>query len=285
MLAAMGDQVLLLVIGFALTSVLGGALGFFFQTRSWAHQHRAQQRDELHEHAMKVFEEVSTALDRRLYRMRLVFWAAKRCAPVGADLSDLRKALDDYRKAVAAWNDNLNRTLALVQTFFGTAAREQLENHIYEEYSAIGRALDQFVRDVSVSDRADVPVPPIGRRLTWLSHQVYSMNLQMLELLQRDKLGAAAPAAGPSRPSPPPLLQFGGQGSAVLELQRALQRAGQFHEQIDGSFGRETDNAVRAFQRAAGLSDDGVVGTETWAALTSAGSMPIGSTTGSARHR
>ena len=279
----MGDQVLLLVIGFALTSVLGGALGYFFQTRSWAHQHRAQRRDQQHEQAMKVFEEVSSALDKRLYRMRLVFWAAKRCARAGADLSHLRNALNDYRKTLAAWNDNLNRTLALVQTFFGGAAREQLEDHIYDEYSAIGRALDQFVRDVSVSDREDVPVPPIGRRLTWLSHEVYSLNLQMLQLLQQDRLGVAAPAAAPSRPSPTPLLQFGSQGSAVLELQGALHRAGHFHERIDGSFGRKTDEAVRAFQRAVGLSDDGMVGTATWTALTSRGSMPIGAATHTAQ--
>jgi Putative peptidoglycan binding domain len=285
MLASMGDQVLLLVIGFALTSVLGGALGFFFQERSWTHQHDAQRRDELHEQALKVFEEVSSALDRRLYRMRLVFWEAKRCASAGADLSDLRKALDDYRQTVAAWNDNLNRTLALVQTFFGGAARAQLEDHIYEEYIAIGRALDQFVRDVSVSDRPDVSVPSIGRRLTWLSREVYSLNLQMLELLQQDKLGADAPAAAPSRPSPTPLLQFGSQGAAVLELQRTLHRAGQFHDRIDGSFGRRTERAVRAFQRGAGLSDDAVVGNATWAALRSIGSMPTRSTTDSAADR
>lgn len=278
----MGNQVLLLVIGFALTSVLGGALAYFFQTRSWAHQHQAQQRDQLHEQAMKVFEEISSALDKRLYRMRLVFWAAKRCAPAGADLSNLRKALGDYRKTLADWNDNLNRTLALVQTFFGGAAREQLDDHIYEEYSAIGRALDEFVRDVSVSHRADVPVPPIGRRLTWLSNEVYLLNLHMLELLQQDKLGAVAPAATPSRPSPTPLLQFGSQGSAVLELQRALHRAGHFCERIDGSFGKKTDEAVRAFQRAAGLSADGVVGPATWAALISGEPMPIGSATDSA---
>jgi tetratricopeptide (TPR) repeat protein len=283
MLPAMGDQVLLLVIGFALTSVLGGALGYLFQTRSWAHQHRAQRRDQQHEQAVKVFEEVSSALDKRLYRMRLVFWAAKRCARAGADLSHLRNALADYRKTLEAWNDNLNRTLALVETFFGGAVRGELEDHIYYEYSAIGRALDQFVRDVSVSDREDVPVPQIGGRLTWLSREVYSLNLKMLQLMQQDKLGAAAPGAAPSRPNPTPLLQSGSEGSAVLELQGALHRAGHFHERIDGSFGRKTDEAVRAFQRAVGLSDDGVVDTATWTALTSAGSMPIGAATHTAQ--
>jgi hypothetical protein len=81
MLSAMGDQVFLLVIGFLLTSVAGGVLGLLFQERSWSHQHRAQQLDQQREQAIKVFEEVSSLLDRRLYRMRLVFWAAKRCAP------------------------------------------------------------------------------------------------------------------------------------------------------------------------------------------------------------
>ena len=38
----MGNQVLLLVIGFALTSVLGGALGYFFQARSWFERAKAK---------------------------------------------------------------------------------------------------------------------------------------------------------------------------------------------------------------------------------------------------
>jgi len=271
----MGDQVLLLLIGFALTSVLGGALGFFFQTRSWSHQHRVQRRDQTHEQAMKVFEEVSSALDKRLYRMRLVFWAAKRGARGGADLSALNRALKDYRDAIAEWNDNLNRSLALVQTFFGAGARQQLEDHVYEEYSAVGRALDEFVRDVSRAGHGDLPVPPIGRRLTWLGREVYALNIQMLELLQQDRLGADAPAAAPARSSTTPLLQFGSQGDAVRELQTALARAGRFEARVDGSFGRRTDSAVRAFQRSAGLVEDGIAGAATWNALRSSDSTQI----------
>lgn len=267
MLAAMGDQVILLVLGFGLTSVLGGALGVVFQRRTWAHQHLAQLRDQRREQAMKVFEEVSSLLDKRLYRMRRVFWAAKRCAPAGRDLTALNEALHEYRQVVAAWNDNLNRTLALVHTYFGGGARRDLEDHLYEEYSAIGRALDQFVLDVSVPDHADVRVPSIGRRLTWLGREVYEFNLQMLQLLEGGELGPEAPAAMPERVSATPILQFGNQGYEVQRLQRALQRAGKFHARIDGSFGRETEDAVRSFQQAAGLEDDGVVNTPVWDAL------------------
>jgi hypothetical protein len=68
--------------------VAGGALGYWFQHRAWAHQHEIQLRDEEHQHevqrreeehqrALKTFEEVSQLLDRRLYRMRLLYWAAR----------------------------------------------------------------------------------------------------------------------------------------------------------------------------------------------------------------
>ena len=213
MLAAIDDPAFLLVLGFFLTSVLGGALAYSFQDRTWKHQLRAQQRDQRREQAMKVFEEVSSLLDKRLYRMRLLFWAAKRCAPAGRDSTGLREALDEYRQVVAEWNDNLNRTLALVHTYFGGRARERLEDHLYEEYSAAGRQLDQFVRDVSVPGHADISVPPLGRRLNWLGREVYALNLQLFESLDNDELGPEAPASDRAWRSATPLLQFGNQGT------------------------------------------------------------------------
>lgn len=269
MLAAMDDPAFLLVLGFFLTSVLGGALAYYFQDRTWKHQLRAQQRDQRREQAMKVFEEVSSLLDKRLYRMRLLFWAAKRRAPAGRDSTGLREALDEYRQVVAEWNDNLNRTLALVHTYFGGRARERLEDHLYEEYSAAGRQLDQFVRDVSVPGHADISVPPLGRRLNWLGREVYALNLQLLESLDNDELGPEAPASDPAWRSATPLLQFGNQGTDTQRLQRALRRAGKFGARIDGSFGRETEDAVRSFQQEAGLDDNGVVDTAVWNALPS----------------
>ena len=53
---------------------------------------------------------------------------------------------------------------------------------------------------------------------------------------------------------------------AVKELQTALRGAG-FSVEVDGRFSQDTERAVRQFQRAHGLGDDGVVGPTTWAAL------------------
>lgn len=64
-----------------------------------------------------------------------------------------------------------------------------------------------------------------------------------------------------------PTLTQGSTGSAVVELQRLLAQAGFSPGLMDGDFGPKTYAAVVAFQRARGLSADGVVDGDTWAAL------------------
>ena len=77
--------------------------------------------------------------------------------------------------------------------------------------------------------------------------------------------GGDTPAPEPSRPT----LKRGSKGEAVKELQTLLVNAGYDIGSygIDGDFGRATESAVKAFQRASGLADDGIVGPATWKAL------------------
>ena len=70
----------------------------------------------------------------------------------------------------------------------------------------------------------------------------------------------------------PASLQSGSSGQSVRQLQYMLNVVAQFVNSIptvaeDGIFGEATQNAVRAFQRFAGLTVDGVVGPATWNAL------------------
>ncbi len=63
------------------------------------------------------------------------------------------------------------------------------------------------------------------------------------------------------------LLRRGSRGPQVEMLQLALNRAGYQTGVPDGIFGANTENAVIRFQRANGLSPDGIVGPQTWKKL------------------
>lgn len=56
-------------------------------------------------------------------------------------------------------------------------------------------------------------------------------------------------------------------GVSVSDVQRALARAGYDPGPIDGQIGKKTKAAIKSFQRASGLSADGVVGDKTWSRL------------------
>jgi N-acetylmuramoyl-L-alanine amidase len=64
-----------------------------------------------------------------------------------------------------------------------------------------------------------------------------------------------------------PVLRQGLRGPAVTRLQQRLSRLGFFSGVVDGVFGGETDEAVKAAQSNFGLDADGVVGAATWDAL------------------
>lgn len=63
-----------------------------------------------------------------------------------------------------------------------------------------------------------------------------------------------------------PTLKIGSKGPDVKELQQLLNSKG-YSLIVDGDFGPSTQAAVKNFQRANGLTDDGIVGPKTWEKL------------------
>lgn len=265
----MAEQLLLLITGFVLTTVVGGVLGYVFQKRAWEHQHDVESREERRRRALGVFEELSTLMDRRIFRMRQVVWASRDAMAAGEPTDGLRAVRDDYRAVLRDWNDNLNRSLALVQMSFGDGIRRSLEADLFERFSSIGRALDDHLRRVSSGQGAPEDASALGRRLTGLAHAVYDLDVVMLRRIHDDQLDEhALPASETStQEAAGPVLELGDQGPAVRRLQDALRLAGHSELTVDSQFGRATHKAVLAFQAACGLDADGIVGPHTWDAL------------------
>ena len=260
------EPLVLLVVGFALTTVAGGTLAFVFQKRSWDHQHRVERDDLVPEQAMKTFEEVSVLLDQRLYRMRQVNWAARSQARGGDDMPRLNAALDAYRTLLQQWNDNLNRILALIHTYFGEPIRMRLQLELYATYAAIGEELEKFVSEVRRPEIGRLRVRPLSIRLDDLEHRVYLFNVEILRAFRDENLGLRASGGITFVMSQPILPRFGVEGGKVHEVQEALRREG-IALVVDGHFGHETELALMEFQRSHDLAPDGVAGSVTLAAL------------------
>jgi putative chitinase len=99
-------------------------------------------------------------------------------------------------------------------------------------------------------------------------------RLQAVQLSGAASGGAAAPgaasggaaAAGAATGQTRPVLARGSQGDAVVQLQNLL-RDENFAVAVDGDFGPGTEVAATRFQSENGLTADGIVGPQTWAAL------------------
>ena len=73
-----------------------------------------------------------------------------------------------------------------------------------------------------------------------------------------------------------PTLASGASGTDVARLQRLFVEMKLLdHTGIDGLFGPVTDQVVRDFQASAGLTVDGIVGPDTWAALPADPDTPV----------
>jgi peptidoglycan hydrolase-like protein with peptidoglycan-binding domain len=66
------------------------------------------------------------------------------------------------------------------------------------------------------------------------------------------------------------LIKVGSRGDEVKDIQKALNDKGYGQIGVDGIFGRGTEKAVKRFQKASGLTADGIVGPNTLKALQAA---------------
>lgn len=64
-------------------------------------------------------------------------------------------------------------------------------------------------------------------------------------------------------------------GSDVKHIQTRLRELGFDSGTIDGVFGKNTENAIKAFQNSRKITVDGIVGPETWNYIMKADNLPV----------
>jgi Putative peptidoglycan binding domain len=253
----MGGQIVLLVLGFVLTTLLGGSIGYLFQRRTW----EANRKESEREAAATLFGELSRAMDRRLYRMWLFHWRLN-----SGDEASIETVLNDYREVLKEWNDGLNRNLALTYRYFGEDVWRYFDRILYEEFARLGRCLEQRYRERARAG-TEASSGTLGGLLKALSDDIYRLNRFLVSLIQHGRVGLyQSRKAWPERPPWEGDLARGTEGPRVAEWQRVLNLVRQDQQdqiEVDGRFGEATRQATIEFQSDNGLEPDGIVGART----------------------
>jgi peptidoglycan hydrolase-like protein with peptidoglycan-binding domain len=113
---------------------------------------------------------------------------------------------------------------------------------------------------IHLAQAYDEPLPaPEPVKVNWRQVRRRSLRSILPLGIALSLFGAIAPAFA--------LLKDGDYGAKVTQIQQRLQELGYFQADATGYYGDYTTSAVKHFQRQNGLKEDGVVGSQTEAAL------------------
>ncbi len=110
-----------------------------------------------------------------------------------------------------------------------------------------------------------LPVTGITDRATWYRvSQIYASVKRLAEITSEGQRAAYNQQLYPGEP-----VSLNSRGSEVQEIQFYLQRIAEFNPlvqrpDLDGIYGRQTQNAVISFQRAYGLEESGIIAEGDW---------------------
>jgi len=176
------NQLLIIFITFILTTVCGSFLAYFFQERNWEKQHEDNLIKAEREVAEKVFSEVSSIMDERMYIMWRIFWSYK----FNMSAVEKNKRWAEYEAMLMKWNSNLNKNFSLLEIYFGTNFRNTFERKIHSKFREIGELLEGLKGRKNIEAYI---LEEIYSKQDTLNEIFYGFNIRMLSSIRDNKIG------------------------------------------------------------------------------------------------
>jgi hypothetical protein len=161
------QELVLLLLGFVLTTIIGGAIGARFQERSWTHEHLVQVCETARDTRTAGVAKLSDLMDKRLLKMRQLAWkleSAHSMEEVGQERQGNREARDE-------WAMQLNSNLAFVQSNFGEQAKETLQQQITGGFGNIHSDFNALFErgkiDQSAVSRIEAEIDALNPTIYW----------------------------------------------------------------------------------------------------------------------
>lgn len=108
------QKLILLVVGFALTTVCGALISSFISRRAWSRQTRIDLFASRYKEGVALHDDLADAVGERFFALQRLTWAIN--APHEYDLKSVR---DDYFAVVKSWNKTSRKFRSKIRVLVG----------------------------------------------------------------------------------------------------------------------------------------------------------------------
>ncbi len=164
------EKFVLLFFAFAFVAMVAGGVAYYQTERTIANEQlegrdfqvinqewagRIRYRDHMLNMQNRTFDELTRAVGNSLQSISAMTWSYdEKLGP-----NDLGRRLDEYQRSRSEWQKSEIRLRALLETYFGSAARDEFEFEISREVEALGADVERiYLNALQRAQAAETPV-------------------------------------------------------------------------------------------------------------------------------
>lgn len=168
-------QIIVIVISFLLTIVIGGRIAQTRQQDSWIAQQRFSGEEKEYFELKNLCDEIAASLGSRIYAMRRVTLQLASYAQYG---KFDKSSITEYREAIKIWNENLSSYYVRLSQLKLSQYRYRLESNLHNPMKDQSNAIDTFIQKM----KQGTPVTGL-RYITIKLDKINSSSLEFNESL------------------------------------------------------------------------------------------------------
>lgn len=173
------------MIVFFLSSIIGTKVSQKVQDRSWENKDRERKKEKQLDEAIKLFEELSSLMDKRLYLERRVLSAYNDNKRGWVPKEKIDTAFSDYNKFLYEWNFSLNKNICKLEQYFGVEIKNLFHCRIMLDFNWIGILLRRlYFNDKNSSPQA------VLKAIEITNDRVFKLDQQMLQRIRDERIGS-----------------------------------------------------------------------------------------------
>ncbi|MBW4891755.1 hypothetical protein KXQ82_18665 [Mucilaginibacter sp. HMF5004] len=173
------EKVILLIIGFVLTGVVGTFISFYFQSKTNYNNYKLSMIESERKVAKEIFEDVTSGMDSRVYSALLV--NNSRLYNYKEEVK--QKYWLEYVNELGKWNNNITKRKDLVRLYFYDTQKRKLDD-IHNQFIDLNILLKhQILRNDTIG------CGNISLKMDRMNGAISGLSHGMIVAIQNDAVG------------------------------------------------------------------------------------------------